>query len=248
MKLRKQTSTTATPKPSTLQQYWQNKGALNTDKMHTYWFLVYPVINDTRHTDLIPAVYHVINDNRHIVLCWFLRRYYVRLPCSGIADKYFFFLLGPRPLHISCVGVARCTYTGSLQKPTEFDPDDPELIDRFPEYTPDIDIGDRPPTHEICSGWFKLISLWGFYVCLPCSGTNVLQTSISSFCWVFARYIFHVLVLVVYHQYLYQVNTRESDRWVPDRPGRNNSNHCKVFSKVMVSFVNKKAYINAGPS
>ena len=46
------------------------------------------------------------------------------------------------------------------------------------------------------------------------------MTTISSFCWVFARYIFHVLVLVVYHQYLYQVNTRESDRWVLDRPGR----------------------------
>ena len=43
----------------------------------------------------------------------------------------------------------RCTYNGSL--PT---PDDPALIDRFPEYTPDIDIGDRPPTatREICSG------------------------------------------------------------------------------------------------
>jgi hypothetical protein len=27
------------------------------------------------------------------------------------------------------------------------------------------------------------------------------RTSISSFCWIFARYIFHVLV--VYHQYLY---------------------------------------------
>jgi hypothetical protein len=40
----------------------------------------------------------------------------------------------------------RCTYTGSLPKPTKFDPDDPALIDRFPEYTPDIDIGDRPPT------------------------------------------------------------------------------------------------------
>ena len=47
----------------------------------------------------------------------------------------------------------RCTYsTGSLPKPTKFDPDDPARIDRFPEYTPDIDIGDRPPTHEICSG------------------------------------------------------------------------------------------------
>ena len=69
--------------------------------------------------------------------------------------------------------------------------------------------------------WFKLISLWGFYVRLPCSGTNVLQTSISSFCWIFARYIFHVLV--VYHQYLYQVYTDftlESDRQVLDRPGR----------------------------
>jgi hypothetical protein len=39
-------------------------------------------------------------------------------------------------------------------RPTKFDPDDPALIDRFPDYTPDIDIGDRPPTptHEICSG------------------------------------------------------------------------------------------------
>jgi len=46
----------------------------------------------------------------------------------------------------------RCTYTGSLPKPTQFDPDDPALIDRFPEYTPDIDIGDKTPTHEICSG------------------------------------------------------------------------------------------------
>ena len=41
---------------------------------------------------------------------------------------------------------------------------------------------------------------------------QVLQTSISSSCWVFARYIFHVLVLVVYHQYLYQVYNLESDR------------------------------------
>jgi hypothetical protein len=50
--------------------------------------------------------------------------------------------------------VTRCTYTGSLPKPTKFDPDDPALINRFPDYTPDIDIGDRPPTptHEICSG------------------------------------------------------------------------------------------------
>jgi hypothetical protein len=29
-----------------------------------------------------------------------------------------------------------------------------------------------------------------------------------------------VLVLVVYHQYLYQVNTRESDRQELDHPGR----------------------------
>jgi hypothetical protein len=34
----------------------------------------------------------------------------------------------------------RCTYTGSLPKPTKFDPDDPALIDRFPEYSPDIDM------------------------------------------------------------------------------------------------------------
>jgi hypothetical protein len=48
----------------------------------------------------------------------------------------------------------RCTYNDSLQTPKKFDPDDPALIDRFPEYTPDIDIGDRPPTptREICSG------------------------------------------------------------------------------------------------
>ena len=35
----------------------------------------------------------------------------------------------------------RCTYTGSLPTPKKFDPDHPALIDRFPEYTPDIDIG-----------------------------------------------------------------------------------------------------------
>ena len=48
----------------------------------------------------------------------------------------------------------RCTYTGSLPKPTKFDPDDPALVDRFPEYSPDTYIGDRPPTptHDICSG------------------------------------------------------------------------------------------------
>jgi hypothetical protein len=49
---------------------------------------------------------------------------------------------------------------------------------------------------------------------------TMLIRSISSFCWVFARYIFHALVLVVYHQYLYRVNTRESDRQELDRPGR----------------------------
>ena len=36
--------------------------------------------------------------------CWCLWGLYVRLPCSGIADKHFFFLLDLRPLHISCVG------------------------------------------------------------------------------------------------------------------------------------------------
>ena len=49
----------------------------------------------------------------------------------------------------------RCTYTGSLPKPTKsVDPDDPALVDRSPEYTPDKDIVDRPPTptREICSG------------------------------------------------------------------------------------------------
>ena len=48
----------------------------------------------------------------------------------------------------------KCTYTGSLPRPTKFDPDDPVLVDRFPEYSPDKDIGDRPPTptREICSG------------------------------------------------------------------------------------------------
>jgi hypothetical protein len=39
MKQRKQTSTTATPKPSTFQQYRpKKKGAIDTDKMHIYWF------------------------------------------------------------------------------------------------------------------------------------------------------------------------------------------------------------------
>jgi hypothetical protein len=40
----------------------------------------------------------------------------------------------------------------SLPRPTKFDPDDPALFDHFPEYSPDKEIGDRPPTptHEIC--------------------------------------------------------------------------------------------------
>ena len=40
-----------------------------------------------------------------LMWCWCLWGFYVCPPCSGIADKYFFFLLGLRPLHISCVGV-----------------------------------------------------------------------------------------------------------------------------------------------
>ena len=35
---------------------------------------------------------------------------------------------------------------GSTSLSEPFDPDDPALIDRFPEYTPETDIGDRPPT------------------------------------------------------------------------------------------------------
>ena len=62
--------------------------------------------------------------------------------------------------------------------------------------------------------WF--VSLWGFYVRPPCSG--IADKSISFSCWVFARYIFPVLV--VYHQYMFQEDSLESDRWVLDRPGR----------------------------
>ena len=61
-----------------------------------------------------------------------------------------------------------------------------------------------------------LVSLWGFYVRPPCSG--IADKSISFSCWVFARYIFPVLV--VYHQYMFQEDSLESDRWVLDRPGR----------------------------
>jgi hypothetical protein len=39
-----------------------------------------------------------------MLMLMFVVFFYVRRPCSGIADKYFFFLLGLRPLHISCVG------------------------------------------------------------------------------------------------------------------------------------------------
>jgi hypothetical protein len=39
-----------------------------------------------------------------MLMLMFVGFFYVRRPCSGIADKYFFFLLGLRPLHISCVG------------------------------------------------------------------------------------------------------------------------------------------------
>jgi len=35
---------------------------------------------------------------------------------------------------------------GSMSLSESFDPDDPALIDRFPDYTPETDIGDRPPT------------------------------------------------------------------------------------------------------
>ena len=35
---------------------------------------------------------------------------------------------------------------GSTTLSEPFDPDDPALIDRFPEYITQIDIGDRPPT------------------------------------------------------------------------------------------------------
>ena len=49
---------------------------------------------------------------------------------------------------------------------------------------------------------------------------QVLRTSISFSCWVFASYLFPVLVSVVYYQYLFQEDSMESDRWVLDRPGR----------------------------
>jgi hypothetical protein len=35
---------------------------------------------------------------------------------------------------------------GSMFLSEAFDPDDPTLIDRFPDYTQQTDIGDRPPT------------------------------------------------------------------------------------------------------
>jgi hypothetical protein len=35
---------------------------------------------------------------------------------------------------------------GSMSLSESFDPDDPALIDRFPDYIPQTDIGDKPPT------------------------------------------------------------------------------------------------------
>jgi hypothetical protein len=35
---------------------------------------------------------------------------------------------------------------GSMSLSESFDPDDPALIDRFPDYHPETDIGNRPPT------------------------------------------------------------------------------------------------------
>ena len=35
---------------------------------------------------------------------------------------------------------------GSVSFSESFDPDDPALIDRYPDYTAETDIGDRPPT------------------------------------------------------------------------------------------------------
>ena len=35
---------------------------------------------------------------------------------------------------------------GSMSFSESFDPDDPSLIDRYPDYTAETDLGDRPPT------------------------------------------------------------------------------------------------------
>jgi hypothetical protein len=35
---------------------------------------------------------------------------------------------------------------GSMSLSESFDPDDPALIDRFPDYIPQTDIDDKPPT------------------------------------------------------------------------------------------------------
>ena len=35
---------------------------------------------------------------------------------------------------------------GSVSFSESFDPDDPALIDHFPDYTTETDLGDRPPT------------------------------------------------------------------------------------------------------
>jgi hypothetical protein len=40
---------------------------------------------------------------------------------------------------------------GSMSLSESFDPDDPALIDHFPDYPPETDIGDCPPTREISS-------------------------------------------------------------------------------------------------
>ena len=63
------------------------------------------------------------------------------------------------------------------------------------------------------SEWY-LFALWGFTSVDP---AQVLRTSISFSCWVFASYLFPVLVSVVYRQYLFQEDSLESDRWMLDR-------------------------------
>jgi hypothetical protein len=59
---------------------------------------------------------------------------------------------------------------------------------------------------------------------------QVLRTSISSFCWVFARYIFHILVLEVYHPPPFPPSTRRNanrmDQWKAKREAVGENTTC----------------------
>ena len=92
----------------------QKKGAIDTDKMHIYWWYATNIEKNTDTEDT----------SKEWKSCTTERRPYNRMKLATLTE----FRDGPMSLSES------------------FDPDDPNLIDRFPDHPPETYIGDRPPT------------------------------------------------------------------------------------------------------